>query len=331
MQKFKLEFSNLGGIKFLLIILIVCIHASPSVSDELSYTNSLQVYFSQIISRIAVPLYFFISGYLMEIGLKKISNWKDKIKRRTSTVLLPYFIWNGIYGLSLLGLSHVFNLSTSVTTDDTPLQVIKHIFIDPAISPLWFLRDLFMFQLTTVLLIALSNRIKIVILLLLILLWFYDFHLPYTTISSEGALFFTLGFFNWLPMFRLFKDYFKWIFIGVVILSIIDVKIRYSDFWWSLIFHRLTILIMCYSFMVLTIKPKPLKNIINKVKSISGYSFYIFVLHFPLLNILNHFLNSSNIVEYFFKIILAIVASLGIGYIINLFPKISKILTGNRI
>ena len=206
MQKFKLQLVNLGGIKFLLIILIVCIHASPSVRVELTYTNAFQIYFSQVISRIAVPIYFFISGYLMEIGLKNYTKWRQKISRRIITILVPYLLWNAIYGLFLLGLSSIYSYNTSISSEDTVLQISKHIFIDPAISPLWFLRDLFIFQLTSVLLIALSYRIRVLVLLLLLILWLYDFHIPYTIISSEGALFFTLGFFNWLPIFKLFKD-----------------------------------------------------------------------------------------------------------------------------
>lgn len=330
MQKFKLQLLNLGDIKFLLIILIVCIHASPSVRVELTHTNAFQIYFSQVISRIAVPIYFFISGYLIEIGLKNYTNWRQKINRRINTILVPYLLWNTIYGLFLLVLSSIYSYDTSISSEDTVFQILKHIFIGPAISPLWFLRDLFIFQLTSLLLIVLSFRIRVLVLLLLLIFWLYDFHIPYTIISSEGALFFTLGFFNWLPAFKLFKDYFKWIFIGVVILSVIDIKIRYADFYWSLIFHRLTVLLLCYSFMVLTIKSHALKNILDKVKGISGYSFYIFVLHFPLLYVLNQFFNSSNILEYFIKIVLAIVASIGISFVINLFPKISKILTGNR-
>lgn len=330
MQKFKLDLANLGSIKFLLIVLIVCVHASPNVGVELTHNSAFQIYCSQILSRVAVPLYFFVSGYLMEMGLKNYMKWRQKINRRIRTIFIPYVLWNGIYGLFLLILSGIYNYNTSISSEDSFVQTLKHIFIDPAISPLWFLRDLFVFQLVSLVLIVLSYRFKIVLVALLFILWFYNFHIPYTIISSEGALFFTLGFFNWLPVFYVFKKYFRWICIAVCILSVIDTKIRYTDFWWSLGFHRITVLMLCYSFMVITTNSKYLKPTIQKVSKISGYSFYIFVLHFPILYALNHVLNSNNIAEYFVKIILAIVASIGIGYIINLFPKISEILTGNR-
>lgn len=332
MQRFKLKLANLGAIKFLLIILIVCIHASPSIVEN--YTNStvVQIYLSQIFSRISVPLYFFISGYLMAIAMKDFNDWNDKLKRRFKTVLVPYLIWNGLYGFLLIVISYSTDYNTSVNGDMSLLETLNHIFINPAISPLWFLRDLLLFQILSVFLILLPRLARYVLIIALCLFWLKSFHFFETVVSTEGALFFTLGLFAWLPFYNFFASHSKWLLFGLAFLfSILDLKIRYSDYWWSLSFHRITVALICYSFVFIVNETDRLNFLLKRIKKLSTYSFYIFVLHFPLLFFIDQFLTSNNLIEYFIKIILAILLSISLGFVINQFPKLSKVLTGNRI
>ena len=330
MQKFNLNLANLAAIKFLLIILIVCIHASPIITQQVSLDISFQVYISQIIGRIAVPLYFFISGYLMSLGLEAFTDWRRKIKSRLSSIVIPYLIWNGLYGLLLLILAHRFGVATSFLGLENPLVIGSKIFIAPAISPLWFLRDLFLFQLCIVAILYMAKWIRFILLIGLIGFWLYDFHFYKSSISTEGALFFFLGFINLLPAFHLFKRHKNVTLIIALSLSVADLFMRYGDFWYSFLFHRLTIACLCYSFIVLFISSNYFNTTLVKLKNISNYSFYIFVLHFPLLYVVHHFLNSNNIMHYILKIIMVIAVSMGIGFVINLFPKLSNLLTGSR-
>lgn len=330
MQKFKLDLTHLGGVKFLLIILIVCIHASPSVKNNITYGTAPQIYVSQILSRIAVPLYFFISGYLMVLGLNTRKDWEIKIKKRLKTILLPYLIWNGLYGLLLFFLSYQFALKTSVDYNMTMLEQLKQIFISPVISPLWFLRDLLLFQIIALLYLYITKRFKYVVVLVLLVFWFYNFHIFNSTTSSEGALFFTIGFFKRLPFYTFFKKHFKLLIFLAVALSVLDLKIRYAEYWWSLIFHRITVLALCYSFVFFVTESYAVKRLLSNIKSMNNFSFYIFVLHFPLLYFINQYLDSNNSFQYVVKVLLAVLISIGIGCVLNLFPKISRILTGNR-
>ena len=76
---------------------------------ESGFYNIVQVLFSQGICRVAVPMFYFISGYLFYNELKEW-NWEvygRKLKSRVSTILIPYCIWN-IIGWFLLCLNHSF-------------------------------------------------------------------------------------------------------------------------------------------------------------------------------------------------------------------------------
>lgn len=106
---------KIGEIELLrwpMAVLVVCIHADFLNSDLLSNGRVINVndlgsvyliitYISQILGRIAVPLFFMISGYLffrnfvetasLEV---KLSWYKKKIKGRVSSLLVPLISWN---------------------------------------------------------------------------------------------------------------------------------------------------------------------------------------------------------------------------------------------
>ena len=117
-------------LRFPLIIGVLFIHALPNVIQKMAITdvwNSPQViwsykYISELCSHaiplIAVPLFFFISGYYTffqkDWSKKKLikAEWKKKVKG----LVLPYFIWNTLMIVALLlwaKLSYLLGLEIS--------------------------------------------------------------------------------------------------------------------------------------------------------------------------------------------------------------------------
>ena len=92
-------------LRFPLIVGVVLIHAySTQVSmagDQIlgadsGYTNAFtQNLISQVFARIAVPMFFLISGYFL-FGKKELTFGliKEKWKKRIHSLLIPYLIWN---------------------------------------------------------------------------------------------------------------------------------------------------------------------------------------------------------------------------------------------
>lgn len=55
----KMNYSSLDIAKYICALLIIPIHVSPFTSD-----STLNFYFVNVLARIAVPLFFVISGFL---------------------------------------------------------------------------------------------------------------------------------------------------------------------------------------------------------------------------------------------------------------------------
>lgn len=78
------------------IVLVLYIHSGfHETTNEIAgmYFNIyLQAYISSKIARIAVPLFFMISGYLFFYNATEIKSIFEKIKRRYRSLLIPYLI-----------------------------------------------------------------------------------------------------------------------------------------------------------------------------------------------------------------------------------------------
>ena len=115
--------------------------------------------FSEVLPRIAVPLFFIISGYLFFRSGFMIRTYTDKLRRRVRTLLVPYILWNLLYLIrtafrdipAFSGLSHdtaQANWSLSAVLacfwDKSrgvfPVPASSYIY--PQDFPLWYVRDL---------------------------------------------------------------------------------------------------------------------------------------------------------------------------------------------
>ena len=100
-------------LSFLLMVFVVFLHSynlgysefQPGNNAILNLNHIIQNYISQGITRIAVPLFFLISGifYFLKFDLtSKI--FLKKIKKRTKTLLIPYLLWSIIGFILFLAL-----------------------------------------------------------------------------------------------------------------------------------------------------------------------------------------------------------------------------------
>lgn len=92
-------------LRFPLIVAVVFIHtdlfnataggASPVNEGLFPMYSLLRHVISEELARIAVPLFFFVSGFLFfyrsEFSLK---TYGQKLKKRVRTLLIPYIFWN---------------------------------------------------------------------------------------------------------------------------------------------------------------------------------------------------------------------------------------------
>ena len=95
-------------------------------------------------------LFFVLSGFLFFKNISSPTQCLPKIKKRIRSLLIPYIIWNSYFVVFYLMLSKLPGVgaytSIDVLAKFTSLKDgLYYLFITPASTPLWFLRDLMVY------------------------------------------------------------------------------------------------------------------------------------------------------------------------------------------
>ncbi|MGL4853607.1 MAG: acyltransferase family protein [Phocaeicola sp.] len=202
MNNEKLQSEIITFLRFPLIVGVVLIHSQITgitingenvlTSTSFQIFSTLQYLISNILSRVAVPLFFSISGFLFFYKTNSFTphNYKQKIKKRVSSIFLPYLYWNIIIliitFLSQLLLGNLMSGNSKLITDYSFSDFI-YIFYDtdlvnavpaggyPICYQFWFLRDLMITMLFSPLIYIAVRYLREYALLLLTVLWFFDY------------------------------------------------------------------------------------------------------------------------------------------------------------
>jgi len=96
--------SRIEILRFPLIVGVVFIHTFSSTAglahgrvgagNSATWQEFVPFFISNGLARIAVPLFFMISGYLFFQGEWSREKYMSKLKRRVHTLLIPYLFWN---------------------------------------------------------------------------------------------------------------------------------------------------------------------------------------------------------------------------------------------
>lgn len=212
MKSNSIQSKTIEWLRFFCIAAVVLLHAVGDPlegKDIISYQygayDTTRILFSEGLCRVAVPIFFFVSGYLFFVKLEewRTDVWVAKLKRRGRTLLLPYLLWNLIaivfsvmmlyakYVLkggdvpdiagwydSIGGLRAFWNSGTGGT---------------PYNYPLWFIRDLIVFVILSPILFYYVKKTGIVGLVLLYLAFVFNIWGNVPGFSEEGLFFFSLG------------------------------------------------------------------------------------------------------------------------------------------
>ena len=170
-------------------------------------------YFGLVIANtvnIAVPIFFFISGYYFFHGKElTLTLYKEKLIRRFHTLLIPYILWNLVPFFNIIG-GNLFSIlfrGKSFEALHTYLSDIWDIGIwriwwnitagtMPYDSPLWYVRDLMFMCILSPIIYIFAVTTKFVGWWIVIILWFV---LPDTQVpglSRTAIVFFSLGAFS---------------------------------------------------------------------------------------------------------------------------------------
>lgn len=327
---------RITSLRYILSVLVVFIHnnfTAEKLADSLAEGNRIPIFeqsalgewiqfvISSGLGSCAVPLFFMFSAYLF---FKKDSPYKTMLKKKTKGLLLPYFVWIAL-NIALVTLGKLFaaRLNPSLLVNPEKIPVLTWSVLDwlkafsgfgfdkfnhPYVGQLWFVRDLLILFLISLVLRVIYRKFPKTSLIFCMFIYISDV-LPQGFDSDRAALlFFTLGYFwaerDFSPF--AFADSFRW--------TELFTMFAFSALGCNLIFKGNSV---CYALMVLfsALIFLKLSGSISKnqktfsfAEKLSPFSFFLFSVHMPFLlscvqNLWLHFLPMKNpafcLLEYF--------------------------------
>lgn len=251
---------TIKAMRFPLIVLVVFAHSLGFESVEIQPSlDKWNVYhfFSEMIShnfcKIAVCWFFVFSGYLFFYNMGGEFSWKtiaDKWKKRCSSLLRPYVIWNLLVVVAIVVKSFVFNM-VGLGPDEGMEWVKKMNVLDwlwnwPANFPLWYMRDLVLLTLLAPVWFFIFKKFKWFGFALLICA--YASPLNPGIPSMRGIFFFGLGAFLGIWQYNLLTICRK-VRIPAAILAVVTLLV--SSYWNASPYHE-WLLRLFYPFGMMT-------------------------------------------------------------------------------
>ena len=296
------------------------------------------------IGDIAVPLFFFLSGYLFFLNIKDFNNafFKKKLKKRMKSLLIPYLLWNTLFFFFLFVCYYIsptfvpsFNYYFSKLTF---ISIIKS-YWSPILSPMWFIRDLMILNMISPIIYWAIKKTNLTIIIFSVFLFLTGFY--YETPGIGGRIWFPylFGAFwsiqgkNFLNIYYKYRFYIYSFFILFVFIDTWMNSIGHS----SIIINHLSILfgIACISLICAHFINK---GVIHENSYLAKASFFVFCFHMFIINIPNKLLPllipintiSAILLQILIPLIVCIVCLIFYCLLDIFFPKISNILVGGR-
>jgi surface polysaccharide O-acyltransferase-like enzyme len=340
-------------LSFITMVLVVILHAnnlvinlnSGNILIQKGYNSFVQDFFTQGVSRVAVPIFFIISGYLFFINTNgELAVFIQKIQKRFKSLVIPYLIWSawGIlfyFLLQLLPMSEKFFTHGRIE-DMAYGEILKTWLLHPLPYQLWFLRDLMALVLLSPALYYLIKYLKAYILLLAFIPWITGHYNP--IVNSDSPFFFLLG--AYLALYDKLQSlnlksyaiyiFLVWIFLVLANTILLHYGINLYDTYFSVL-NKTTILVGVAAVWAIYDK---LNLRFGRLNSVLGYSFFLYAFHEPVLTMIKkglfYIIGRSEHVSFLVYIlspIMTIAVSLIVGYVFKkTIPKIYSLANGGR-
>ena len=351
----QLESSTISVLRFVLMVLVVFVHA-PRVEYG-GGSHILSVVFSQGIACMAVPLFFIISGYLFCRGLQDGWRWDlyvEKLKNRFYSLFVPYILWNLISAIYLvlpcfLGLNHDGwdGVKNWIVQHDGVWGVLWGI---PINYPLWFLRDLMVMVVISPLLYYLIKWTRGWVLLCYFAVYLYEGTPLVPGFAPESFLYFSIGLFLFMRGKSLLCFPRNSVIVSIILFCLLLVLETYffveENKNISLLVRKIMEIPGCIV-LLYVISALLTKQIISPNPFLTKASFFIFVAHIPLMRThlffqqgVNKFLTTLLVGRfpggaflYYVSNVFVVCLVCVIAYwvLMRIFPKTTSVLCGRRV
>ena len=357
-------------LRFALAALVVFMHA-PVIGVE-NYSENiysggvlpvLMILIKRGIGSVAVPTFFFISGYLFFV---KLEHWSwdvfaQKIRKRIGSVFIPYILWNmltaAFFMLMLFASKHsiesVWNFCSergwglmlwnngrfgeSITFVTNIFGVPMHN-AAPIDGPLWFVRDLLVCFIFAPLIFKFLNKYVLSVLFVLLV---FNVWIPIEGFSIISVFFFSWGGYFSRKRICFVEEFNKWKSHSYVICTALLIGILFSfgncDFAYKILWPLFTVWGVVATISIASHLLR--KKIVSVHKNLSSSSFFLFASHFMLINYMAYAINCLCPVNSMFlqtlkylatPFILIIVLEICYFAMKRYFPRPLSYLTGGR-
>lgn len=353
----NVEIQVINNLRFPLSIMVVLIHTVITIEGNLG-----QIAISHVLSQVAVPSFFFFSGFLFFRGMDDAFKWTffgGKINRRVHSLLIPYVVWISLWILfrGMLVIKNHESLFDFLQINgcldffrlywDSALFMVDNYdwFGNPAymtapyLVPLWYLRDLMVVCVISPFIYYAIKKISFFFVVFLGFAYITHFWPIHTGLTIIALFWFSLGAFfsiNKINYVTAISSIGKYSYLSTLILFVVE---TYYDGFHSSIgfiihpFFVLSMFVTMVSFSAMIVdrwKPN---------EFLSKSSFFVYVSHGVFISyialVVNHIIPSNNnlllMVKYLLVPTITISISLCIYIIISRYSKLLlKVLSGNR-
>lgn len=359
-EKNSKESNVLNLMRFPLATLIVLLHTGITCGPE-NFTYYLANYINAPIVQLAVPTFFFISGYLFFTGENRFTPniYINRLKKKITTLIIPYVIWNLIAIIFLYSYQYIkneqieiWNLTEIFWAHGKGIQTTSilgyqyPVIISPAAGVLWFMRDLIIMMICSIAIYPIIRHLKWWIFPILILINFLKLGIPFPGFSLTAITFFYSGaffsinninIFTWLKKHQNFWLFF-WPILAIIQQILKAYTIKEVDQYLSILVSIFGVaFVFILSFLIINNKNK----IINKIMLLGETSFFIYtfgntlilwILNKDIGHLLTKIPHLGHFLCYEFLFIAKTTECILIFYIMKKYaPRLLKILIGGRI
>lgn len=357
--------SKIKIISFIAIIMVVFLHcynfqdnflvSTTIITEGLNIATFIEYFLCNGLNRVAVPIFFMISGYLFFLSFKFTTyGYFSKIKSRFISLAIPYILWS----LISMGICLIFWGVDIMPVDSMKSSLesggLLQVFLNPPNFQFWFILQLILYVIISpiIYLIIKFKPTRIVYLIGLFVMWFIDKGIPSiggVTIVTEAIFFYSIGSYlaitNKKDIILEEKQKNTIIVTTVIWIAILIIKTFMcatfnldADTTIILVLYKLSVLIGIFSVWFGLDHLMKNEKFTNKILSLTPHTFFIFCFHEPLLDfVIQYSINNIStsipfsLISYFvyptITIILAIIVS---KVLIKYIPFIHNILTGSR-
>lgn len=316
--------------------------------------TAVQIFFSETLPHVAVPLFLVFSGYLyFKEGRFDCKLYLNKLKTRLRTLFVPYILWSTLCFIITVVrgqveptlLNYVEGLwDTALWKEGTRFSRTLPGF--PLDMPLWFVRDLMVLVLISPLIWLILKKTRGWG-ILLFAAWWFPAHDKFFGFGADSLFFFSLGALFSMKRTDFVRTASKYaipLYVAAAVMTVLDFLVMYNNF---IQYHQLrfnwpifNVYVLCIAGAALVLAEKLARTKCSDcLISLSPSSFFLFAAHFvwlvPLRDfLLNYFAPASDVgvILFYFAFIIFHCATVTALYFLmrKFLPKTTSILTGGR-